>query len=246
MYVKSGPIYDLMYSTRDYSSLGANLVSLVRPYLRDVPVPALLEVGCGTGRALETLAPLARELHGIDVNVEMLDIAKQRLPEATLAQADMMTLELPHRYGVICCLFGTIAFARTPGMLEATVTRLARHLTADGLLVMETYFTPEEYWPRHVVSNHVETPELKLAWMYRHEVHGRLAVTKVHHLLGTPENVEHFVDTFEVGLFTTEEYEKALRGAGLEFERFANARPGRCATYVAARKLVRQAVSPRR
>jgi hypothetical protein len=45
---------------------------------------------------------------------------------------------------------------------------------------------------------------------------GKLSVMDMHHLVATPDRVEHFVERFELGLFTQDEYLNAFRRANLE------------------------------
>lgn len=53
------------------------------------PVGALLDVGTGTGRVLELLAPLCRRAVGIDASREMLTIARAKLDAANLGNASV-------------------------------------------------------------------------------------------------------------------------------------------------------------
>ncbi len=53
------------------------------------PITQLLDIGTGTGRMLELLAPQAERAIGIDVSPEMLAIARDRLQSQTLTQAQV-------------------------------------------------------------------------------------------------------------------------------------------------------------
>jgi SAM-dependent methyltransferase len=52
----------------------------------------VLEVGCGTGVFLGVAAEYGAEVHGIDASAPLLDIARQRVPEADLHMGDMQFL----------------------------------------------------------------------------------------------------------------------------------------------------------
>ena len=52
----------------------------------------LLDVGCGTGWYLGELAGIFSECVGIDPSAGMLEIARRRVPAATLLQSDLNSL----------------------------------------------------------------------------------------------------------------------------------------------------------
>jgi SAM-dependent methyltransferase len=57
------------------------------------PTSRVLDVGCGTGRFLETLAPSGCRLVGLDASLSMIATARQRVPSAELVLGD--ALEIP-------------------------------------------------------------------------------------------------------------------------------------------------------
>jgi ubiquinone/menaquinone biosynthesis C-methylase UbiE len=227
MYTRSAQIYDRMYAARDYRAHASSVTAAVSEHSQH-PAKSLLEIGCGTGSILQHLVPEFEILCGLDVNAEMLDIARGKLPGVDFVQADMMDFDLHRKFDVVCCMFGTIAFARTVEGLRRALRNMAGHLSEDGVLLVEGYFSPESYWSDHVVLNASEHDGLKMAWMYRQEREGNMAITRVHHLIGSQTGVEHFVDTFEVGLFSMRDYEEVVISLGLHFIALPSSRsPGR-------------------
>jgi trans-aconitate methyltransferase len=235
MYARSAQIYDRMYAFRDYRLHAESLMAAIAQ-ARPSTSAAVLEVGCGTGRVVEQLAGRFQTIWGLDINEEMLAIARHKLPDATFVAGDMRDFRIDRKFDVVLCLFGTVAFAKTEEDLRRAVANMAAHMSEDGLMVLEGYFTPETYWQDHVALNVVDEQDLKLAWMYRQEVEGTIAITRVHHLVGSAAGVEHFVDTFEVGLFTVEQYEEALAAAGLRFHPFVSPLSGGRPGFIATRR----------
>jgi SAM-dependent methyltransferase len=45
------------------------------------PNAAALEIGCGTGRVMRHVAPLCRELHGVDISAAMVERGRRRLAD---------------------------------------------------------------------------------------------------------------------------------------------------------------------
>ena len=52
-------------------------------------VPRYLDFACGTGRILDVLAPLARDVTGLDIAASMLAEAARLVPRARLVQGDL-------------------------------------------------------------------------------------------------------------------------------------------------------------
>lgn len=77
---------------------GVEDTDLIRAIMREHhgPVPEsaalrMLELGCGTGRVTEAIAPYAVSLHGIDSGAPMIDKFTARYPQATATHADIAT-----------------------------------------------------------------------------------------------------------------------------------------------------------
>jgi ubiquinone/menaquinone biosynthesis C-methylase UbiE len=62
---------------RDYRSSGRAEAEALRPFL--VPDATVLDVGCGTGRVMEHLAPWCREVYGVDISERMVRGGRERL-----------------------------------------------------------------------------------------------------------------------------------------------------------------------
>src|SRR6266851_2214658 len=60
---------------------------------------SLLELGCGTGSVLAGLVEVP-SLTGLDLSPQMLEIARTKVPRATLVKADMASFDLDERFDV--------------------------------------------------------------------------------------------------------------------------------------------------
>ncbi|MEP6708856.1 MAG: class I SAM-dependent methyltransferase [Verrucomicrobiota bacterium] len=214
MYQKlSGRVYDALHDKfKDYVAECAKLRAVLQ---RHAPkAKALLDVACGTGRHLEHLRKYYH-VEGLDLSAELLRTARKRCPRVPFHQANMVNFDLDRRFDVIICLFGSIGYVKTIDNLEQAISSMARHLKPGGMLFVEPWLRPENYWTGRLTLNFVDQPELKIAWMYLSELQGRISVFDMHYLVGTPQGVDHFTERDEMGLFTHEEYVEAFRKCGL-------------------------------
>ena len=212
MFVKSARFYDALYHFKDYQRAADQLRALIEQCVPSART--LLDVGCGTGRHLEYLQNFYR-VEGLDINPDLLAIARQRCPGALFHERDMVGFELAAAYDVVTCLFSSIGYVKSAQRMKTAVASMARHLKPDGLLVLEPWFTPDNYWIGRITANFADLPELKIAWMYTSERRDRISVFDIHYMVGTPRGVEQFTELHEMGLFTYEEYLEAFNNAGL-------------------------------
>jgi SAM-dependent methyltransferase len=217
-YRRSAELYDAIYSFKPYAEEADAVrrrVEAERPGAR-----TLLDVGCGTGVHLAELAR-AYEVAGVDLSEDMLAVARQRLPGVPLVQADQRAFDLGRTFDAVVCLFSAIGYVRSVEELDAAVASMARHVGDGGVLLIEPWFTPEQWHPGRVNGSLVvDEPELKIARFVVSSTRDRFAVTPMHHLVATPAGVEHFVETHELFLANRAEVERAFVAAGLRDVRY--------------------------
>jgi ubiquinone/menaquinone biosynthesis C-methylase UbiE len=215
VYEKVAQYYDALYHFKDYAAASRKLHELVQEHVPNART--LLDVACGTGKCVEHLQA-HYQTHGVDLSPEMLEIARSRCPDVGFDVADMADFNLDRTFDVVTCLFSSIGLVKTADRLDRAVAAMSRHLNPGGMLIVEPWFSPENYWVDRLVSNHVDEPSLKVAWMYKSEREGLLSVMNIHYLVATPAGVEYFTERHESGLFTQEQYLDAFRKAGLRVE----------------------------
>ena len=215
MFRQSARLYDAVYSWKDYPREAELVHEFVQA--RKPGAATLLDVACGTGAHLAELRGRYR-CEGLDLDPNLLSVARGRLPDVPLHEGDMRDFDLGRRFDVVTCLFSSIGYMLAVEELEASVAAMARHLEPGGVLLVEPWLTPEAVVTPHVGAVFVDQPELKIARVNTIEVDGRRSSFLFHFLVGTSEGVEHFTEPHELMLFTHEEYLAAFRAAGVTVE----------------------------
>jgi SAM-dependent methyltransferase len=213
-YELSARLYDRIYGFKQYAHEAASVRAFIARHAIDAR--SLLEVACGTGSHLASFQQWF-EVEGVDLNPSMLDLARTKLPGVSLHQGDLRSFELPRRFDVVTCLFSSIGYVRSLDELGSAVANLARHLNPGGLLIIEPWFAPEQWNPGQVTGQlMIDEADLKLARFVVSEVHGRMCVTPMHHLVAEPSGVTYFVERHELFMATKDEYRAAFLAAGLD------------------------------
>jgi SAM-dependent methyltransferase len=212
VFTRSARFYDSLYHFKDYAAAARSLHDLAQQ--RAPGARRLLDVGCGTGRHLEHFRQWY-EVEGLDLDQQMVQIARRRLGGVPVHRLDMVDFDLGRTFDVVTCLFSSVAYVRTPERLRRALRSMSRHLGPAGVLLLEPWISPGQYRVGELVANFADEPDLKIAWMYRHDLDGDVSVFDVQYLVGTPAGVEHFTERHEMGLFTADQYRSAFTAAGL-------------------------------
>ncbi len=117
----------------------ARLAHLDRLIPRDAGL--LLDVMCGTGRALVPRARRGDKVHGVDRSMAMLERCEAKLAAdglaAPLFRQDVAQMNLPFRYAAAFVAGGALGLLTDPSALAAALERLRAHLVPPAVLVVE-------------------------------------------------------------------------------------------------------------
>jgi SAM-dependent methyltransferase len=214
MFSNSAQFYDVVYSDKDYSGEVLRLKAFIAEHKRSAG-NTLLDVGCGTGGHI----PYLRDdfvCEGLDLDPELLAIARERHPGIAFHEGDMVDFDLGRQFDVVTSLFSAIAYVREAPKLDQAIATLARHVLPGGVLVVEPFFSPDAWMLGLPHAMFVDQPDLKIARM---NVSGRrddIALLDFHYLVATPDGIERFTEHHELGLFTDAQYRHAFAAAGLD------------------------------
>jgi len=215
MYERSAAVYDAIYEAigKDYEYEAARVVAVLAEHSL-IPVDSILDVACGTGGHLVHLKDACR-VEGVELNPAMLSLARAKLPGIPMHVGDMHNFDLGKTFDAVICLFSAIGYARGVEGLYQCMASFCHHINPGGVVLVEPWLSPEVYTSGSLHATTVDRQDLKLTRMNISEQEGRTSVMDMHHLVGTPEGIEYFVERHELMLFTHEEYLASMGAVGL-------------------------------
>src|SRR5689334_1711608 len=100
---------------------------------------ALLDAGCGAGLALRLAADRGAAVSGLDASAPLLEVARERSPEASLRTGDIQALPYDDAGFDVVTSFNAIQYAADPA---AAVAQLARICRAGGQVAIGVWGDP--------------------------------------------------------------------------------------------------------
>ncbi len=215
MFSKSAKYYDEIYASvdKDYAAEVSKAHKIIQKY-KLAKGKSLLDVACGTGTHASLLSKYY-QVEGLDLDPQMLSVAKKKHPKIQFHQGDMADYDLGRRFDVIVCLFSSIGYVKTKSRLGKAIKNMSTHLLPGGVLLIEPWFTPKQWHLGRASMTYVNKPELKLVRMSHSGQKGKMSFIEFQYLIGTSKGIEHEVEIHELGLFTHKEYMDAFKAAGL-------------------------------
>jgi len=216
MFSKSANYYDDIYASidKDYSVETKKLQKFIQKHKKSGG-HKLLDVACGTG----THANLLNQhyhVEGLDLDSKMLSVARKKYPGIKFHNGDMLDFNLNHKFDVITCLFSSIGYVRTKSNLAKAMRNMAGHLLSGGVLLVEPWFSSEQWNVGHIHTTVVNRDDLKIARMSRSSRRGNISMIEFQYLIGTSKKIEYTTETHKLGLFSHKDYLDALESAGLK------------------------------
>ncbi|WP_370152549.1 metalloregulator ArsR/SmtB family transcription factor [Ferrovibrio sp.] len=116
----------------------AQVEAAVARLVAEAPAESLLDIGTGTGRLLEVLAPQTKHGLGIDLSRDMLSIARANLERAGIRhcqvrQADMYALPVDNAAADVAVIHQVLHFADEP---QKVIHEAARVVKPGGQIVI--------------------------------------------------------------------------------------------------------------
>lgn len=146
LYSERAELYDVVYQWKDYAGEAARVEELLDR--AGIPVGArVLEAACGTGGHLIHFNRRYR-VAGFDLSAQMLEVARGKLPDVPLWQADMVDVlpgQVDGPYDAVVCLFSSIGYVWPEARLRQALGHLAGLVRPGGVLILEPWLDEGAY-----------------------------------------------------------------------------------------------------
>ncbi|MBS6954495.1 MAG: methyltransferase domain-containing protein [Enterocloster asparagiformis] len=205
--------YDAMYvDPKEYEQEAEKTAQIIEYYSKS-DNPRILDIACGTGEQSLYLAK-HYQVTGIDLSREMLDKAREKVPDVEFLEKDMLDFKLEHRYRAAVNLYGSIGFAENLQRMEAGIRCAWDCLEEGGVLILTPWGTRETFSEGSIADcrqrngvNFCRMETVKRAAEDRVQV-------EMFHLIGRGLDVRQFHHVQNITLFSEAEYRSALEKAG--------------------------------
>jgi SAM-dependent methyltransferase len=115
-------------------------IALILSVLGQLNNPSILDLGCGTGEHLNELSRRGCRCTGIDASADMLNVARERFPDAgRFIQSDMSDIDFFEEFNLAYSLFGTINYMTDDARLERMMWNTWRALKPGGTAILEVW-----------------------------------------------------------------------------------------------------------
>lgn len=121
----------------------------------------------------------------------------------------------------------SIGYLRTADRVRAAFRCFRQHLSNDGIVIVEPWFTPGKLEEGRIFVKTAENGDVSVCRMSHMEIQGRLSRLRFEYLIGRRSGIERATETHELGLFTVDEMLACFREAGLSAEHLPEGPSGR-------------------
>ena len=197
-YKEFAKYYDKFYKNKNYFNETEFLMNFI--CLKD----KIIDVGCGTGIHASLLQQKGFKVDGLDLNKEMLDIAKTRLNSKLYLQ-NILDIDINTKYDVIISMFAVINHLKNTQELEKTLLNLKNILTDEGKIIIDLHNPQNSGSKTDSYDNITRTME----WHYdkKKKVEESKIVFKI--------EGKRYIDNHTFRIFTINEVKKCCNKVGL-------------------------------
>lgn len=223
---KYAQYYDLLYRDKNYDGEVRFIDGLIQKYAPNAK--NLLELGCGTGIHAEKLAAEGYSVHGVDLSIEMLKCAEERIRNLPGKEAKRLSFscgeirQFHHgrRFDAVISLFHVMSYQTKNSDLTAVCDTVKQHLKPKGIFIFDCWYGPAVLSDPPVVRvKRLEDKKIEITRIAKPEMYPNENRVDVHYQVfikdKSTERVETLEETHKMRYLFKPEIEQILKLSGL-------------------------------
>jgi trans-aconitate methyltransferase len=179
----------------------------------------LLDMGCGTGEHLKYLSS-DFQCTRIDINRNMIRIAKNKVPNAKFKVANMINFRIKGKFDVIICLFSSIGYVQTFNNLLKTLENFYEHLNEKGLVIVEPWIFKNDFKKGYIALDTYEDEKVKLVRMATSKIVRSKWLIFMHYLIGEKDEIRYVRELHKMLALDYQDYVKAFESTWFKDVKF--------------------------
>ncbi len=211
-YGKFAKVYDCLMEDVPYSEI-ANLID-EEIKTQGVKNNIVLDLACGTGTLTGLLKEKGYDMIGADLSPEMLQKAKEKLPDVLFLNQSMTDFELYGTVGAVLCCLDSVNYLTEDGELDEMLHLCNNYLEPNGLLIFDVN---SAYKFSHILKDNIFTfdnDEIFYTWENDYDEDAGLCDFYLTFFVKDGETYTRFDETHTERVYEKEELIEALNKNG--------------------------------
>lgn len=197
-YKEFAKYYDKFYQNKDYTKETEFLINFI------CQNDKVIDIGCGTGIHASLLQRKGFNVEGLDLNKEMLDIAKTRVNNNLYLQ-NVLDLNINKKYDVIISMFAVLNHLKDTQELEKALINLKNILRDNGKIIIDLHNPQNSGNKIDYYDNMTRTME----WYF--DKKSKIEKSKIIFEI----DGKKYIDSHTFRIFTIDEVKKCCKNVGL-------------------------------
>ena len=220
LYKKFAGYYDKIYEKLDHEKESEFVKWAVNKH-NGSDGNLLLDIACGTGRHGYFLKDDFKIL-GVDINEEMLKIAREKVHDVEFITGDMKKLNLGRKFDAVICMYSAISYNITFEELKLTLKNFYDHLNDKGVLIFDMGINKENWAEGNVSVDTVVDGNLKIARISKAYLENGILNSNFVFLIKDNGKIDFDIDEHKLGVFGIKEVNELMENIGFETFIYSN------------------------
>ena len=146
-YTLMAKLYDQFYASKNYEKEVNFITNFV--HNKDCNI---LDAGCGTGNHAQLLHNLGYNVHGFDLNIDMVNIANSKL-QNKFEVGNILNFTTNKKYDVIISFFAVFNHLKSYKEFKKALSNLSKILKNDGCLIIDLHNPQKNGTKKDIINN---------------------------------------------------------------------------------------------